>query len=212
MAKGPKINRVDLDEDRLRAWPNEEINDLPLCKWEGEVHVIRNEKRLHWALERMHGETLLGFDTETRPVFKKGQQPGPPMLLQLATADEVFLFQLKLIGMENGLAELMGKRSVIKTGVSVRDDILGLKRLHKFKAGGFVDIGQVSMDLNMQTHGLRNLAANLLGFRISKSAQCSNWSKDQLTPKQVAYAATDAWVSRELYLAMERLGVFPPRA
>lgn len=208
MGKGQKINHVELAEDRLRAWPTDEINALPLKKWEGETYVVRSEKRLKWALKRMEGETLLGFDTETRPVFKKGQLPGPPTLLQLATTDEVFLFQLKLLNLENGLAGLLGSREIIKTGVSVRDDIIGLKKLHKFKAGGFIDLGQVSMDLEMQTHGLRNLTANLLGFRISKSAQCSNWAKDQLTPKQVAYAATDAWVSRELYIAMQELGIF----
>ncbi|MGE4504459.1 MAG: 3'-5' exonuclease [Desulfovibrionaceae bacterium] len=208
MGKGPKHQIVELPEEVLRAWPNDEINELPLCKWEGTTHVVRSPKKVAWALERLEADPVLGFDTETRPVFKKGQQPGPPSLLQLATADEVFLFQLKLTGLENGLAELLSRRSVIKTGVSVRDDIIGLKKLFKFKAGGFIDVGEVSMDLKMQTHGLRNLAANLLGFRISKAAQCSNWSKDQLSPKQVAYAATDAWVSRELYMAMRRLGVF----
>lgn len=208
VGKGPNINLVDLPEGHLQPWPNEVINELPLRKWEGEIHVVRSEKRLKWALKRMQDEPLLGFDTETRPVFKKGQQPGPPTLLQLATASEVFLFQLKLIPLENGLAQLLGSRKIIKSGVSVRDDILGLKRLHKFKAGGFIDLGEVSSDLNMQTHGLRNLTANLLGFRISKASQCSNWAKDQLTPKQVAYAATDAWISRELYLAFAKFGVF----
>ncbi|MBU1612598.1 MAG: 3'-5' exonuclease domain-containing protein 2 [Proteobacteria bacterium] len=189
-----------------------EINELPLRQWKGEIHVVRSEKRLNWALGRIGGEKILGFDTETRPVFKKGQLPGPPTLLQLATSTEVFLFQLKLLNLDNGLADLLSRRSVIKSGVSVRDDILGLKKIHKFKAGGFVDLGQVSMELKMQTHGLRNLAANLLGFRISKSAQCSNWAKDQLSPKQVAYAATDAWVSRELHLAFVRLGVLPSQS
>ena len=102
----------------------------------------------------------------------------------------------------------MSSKDIVKAGVAVRDDIAGLKKLYNFKAGAFVDLGQVSSELKMQTHGLRNLAANLLGFRISKSAQCSNWAKDELLPKQIIYAATDAWVSRELYLAFARLGVF----
>ncbi len=207
MGKVTTINRVELPEEHLRAWPNLEINELSLRRWEGKIHVVRSQKQLKKALLRMAGEKLLGFDTETRPVFKKGQHPGLPTLLQLATTDEVFLFQLKRISLENGLAELLSNRKIIKTGVSVRDDIVGLKRLFKFKAGGFVDLGEVSTKLDMQTHGLRNLTANLLGFRISKSAQCSNWAKEQLTPKQVTYAATDAWISRELYLAFQGLGV-----
>lgn len=208
MGKGSGINIVELPEEHLQAWPNAVINELPLRKWEGETHVVRSEKRLKWALKRMEGEPIIGFDTETRPVFKKGQVPGPPTLLQLATADEVFLFQLRLTPLENGLADLLADKKTIKTGVSVRDDIIGLKKLHTFKAGGFIDLGEISSELNMATHGLRNLTANLLGFRISKSAQCSNWAKDQLTPKQVAYAATDAWISRELYLAFDKFGVF----
>lgn len=204
-----QINEAaEIAETHLRPYHNDEINDLPIRKWEGETRVIRNKKQLEWALARMAGEELIGFDTETRPVFKKGHTPGPPNLLQLATADRVFLFQLKHVGMDNGLAELLGDPDVIKSGVAVHDDLIGLKKLHKFKPGNFVDLGQISQQFKMQTHGLRNLSANLLGFRISKSVQCSNWARDPLSPKQVDYAATDAWISRELFIAFRKLGLF----
>ncbi|SKA72298.1 3'-5' exonuclease [Paucidesulfovibrio gracilis DSM 16080] len=203
--------QINLDaqiaEMHLRAYPNEEINDMPLRKWEGETRVIRNNKQLDWALARMESEPLLGFDTETRPVFKKGHTPGPPNLLQLATVDRVFVIQLQHVGLDNGLAELLGNKNIIKSGVAVHDDLVGLKKLCRFTPQSFVDLGQISQQVNMQTHGLRNLAANLLGFRVSKSAQCSNWARDPLSHKQVIYAATDAWISRELFIAFQKLGI-----
>ncbi|WP_022660354.1 3'-5' exonuclease [Paucidesulfovibrio longus] len=199
---------VEISEEHLRPYPNDEINELPIRKWEGETRVIRNKKQLEWALARMEGEELIGFDTETRPVFKKGHTPGPPNLLQLATADRVFVIQLQHVGLDKGLAKLLADPEVIKSGVAVHDDLVGLKKIYKFTPKGFVDLGQISQQLKMQTHGLRNLSANLLGFRVSKGAQCSNWARDPLSSKQIDYAATDAWISRELYVAFQKLGVF----
>ena len=169
--------------------------------------VVRTEKQRTLALKEMAEERILGFDTETRPVFRKGKKPGPPSLIQLATADCVYVIQINILPLCNGLCELLSNKKIIKTGVAVRDDILGLQRIAKFKPSGFVDLSNISANADMQTHGLRNMAANLLGFRISKSAQCSNWAKEKLTNQQVNYAATDAWVSRELYLALEDLNL-----
>ena len=127
--------------------------------------------------------------------------------MQLATASCAYVFQINLLPLCNGLCDLLADESIIKTGVAVRDDILGLQRLAEFEPAGFIDLSDISASAKMQTHGLRNMAANLLGFRISKSAQCSNWAKEKLTPQQVTYAATDAWVSRELYIALDDLGL-----
>ncbi len=198
---------VEIPEEHLRAYPKEEINALPLRRYEGPVHVVRTRKQRDAAIKVLRSETLLGFDTETRPVFKKGRKPNPPSLIQLAGEEDVYVFQINLLPMDNGLLDLLADKKVIKTGVSVHDDIVGLNKLAKFKAANFIDLGEVSQKHQMQTHGLRNLAANLLGFRISKSVQCSNWAKETLTKQQVAYAATDAWVSREIYLAMHDMGL-----
>ena len=192
----------NIPDHYLKSFSKADINEMPLRRYEGPVSVVRTDKQRTQALKEMAGETLLGFDTETRPVFKKGKKPGPPSLVQLATGSRVYVFQINVLSMCNGLCDLLADEDVVKTGVAVRDDILGLQRLAEF-----VDLSDISAAANLQTHGLRNLAANLLGFRISKSAQCSNWAKERLTPQQVNYAATDAWVSRELYLAMAHLGL-----
>lgn len=202
MTKAPTI-----PEQYLRAFTKSEINEMPLRRYEGPIEVIRTEKQRTKALKEMEGETLLGFDTETRPVFKKGRKPGPPALIQLATASSAYIFQIRILPMCNGLCDLLADDSIIKTGVAVRDDIIGLQRLAEFSPAGFIDLSDITAKANMHTHGLRNMAANLLGFRISKSAQCSNWAKDKLTTQQLNYAATDAWVSRELYLALQDLGL-----
>lgn len=191
----------------LRAFTKADINEMPLRRYEGPIVVVRTEKQRAQALKEIAGESLLGFDTETRPVFKKGKKPGPPSLVQLATSSCAYVFQINLLPLCNGLCDLLADESIIKTGVAVRDDILGLQRLAEFDPASFIDLSDISASAKMQTHGLRNMAANLLGFRISKSAQCSNWAKEKLTPQQVNYAATDAWVSRELYLALDDLGL-----
>jgi ribonuclease D len=202
MTKAPSI-----PEQHLRPFSKDDINAMPLRRYEGPVAVVRTEKQRAQAIKELEGEALLGFDTETRPVFKKGKRPGPPSLIQLASTSCVYVFQINLLPLCNGLCDLLADPAVIKTGVAVRDDILGLQKMADFTPNGFIDLSDISAASNMQTHGLRNMAANLLGFRISKSAQCSNWAKEHLTAQQVNYAATDAWVSRELYLALAALGL-----
>lgn len=198
---------LDIPSDYLRAFSKDDINAMPLRRYDGEIMVVRSVEGLETALADIAREPLLGFDTETRPVFKKGKKPGPPSILQLSTAKCTYVIQINVVGLDNGLSDILSDKAIVKTGVAVRDDILGLQKHAKFKPSGFIDLSNITASAKMQTHGLRNMAANLLGFRISKSAQCSNWAKDKLTPQQVNYAATDAWVSRELYLALDRLGL-----
>ena len=176
----------------------EGINALPIRAYEGDIRLVRDENALADALEYLRREDLLGFDTETRPIFTKGKTC-PPALLQLAARDCVYLVQLRRLPFDVRLAGLLADPRIIKAGVAVRDDMLALERLHPFVPAGAVDLAVLAKARGMKAQGLRNLAANLLGFRISKSAQCSNWEKDELSPQQIRYAATDAWVGRELY-------------
>jgi len=193
-------------EQYRREFPPEDINALPLEHWPGPVHVVRGKKQVRAAAKALAEESVLGFDTETRPVFKKGKT-NPLSLLQLAGADDVFLFQFPDATLEPELIEVLANPDVVKAGVAVRDDVLDLKKLTEFEAAGFLDLGEVAAEYGLKTRGLRNLAANLLGFRISKGQRCTNWARADLTPKQIAYAATDAWVGRELFFKMRDLGM-----
>jgi ribonuclease D len=187
----------------------EEINSLPIRSFPGEIFVVRRLDQLEAALADLADEKLLGFDTETRPNFKKGQN-NLPALLQLAGEKSVYIFQLKPLGLPGELRQLLADPAVIKAGVSVNFDLLQLKRLDSFQEEGFVELATVARESGIRNHGLRGLAAVLLGFRISKSAQRSNWGAENLTEKQLRYAATDAWIGREIYLRLEEMGVIYP--
>lgn len=185
-----------------RRMSKDEINGCPIKRWTGKISVVRSKGGLAAAMDKLAGQTLLGFDTETRPAYKKGESYRPS-LLQLASDDEVFIFQLKHLGLARPLRGILADPSIIKAGVNLDYDIQELKKLSDFKAAGFVDLGNLAKKAGIKNHGLRGLAAVLLGIRVSKGAQTSNWSKDVLTRQQVQYAATDAWVGRKLYLAQE---------
>lgn len=191
-----------------RSLSKEDINALPLRRYTGAVHLVTNKRALRKALSGLKGERVLGFDTETRPCFGKGPE-NPPALLQLASSQATFLFQLRRVSLPDPLRAILSDPDVIKAGIAVRDDIRVLQRIASFEAMGFVDLSEVARKNGLQTMGLRNMAANLLGFRISKTAQCSNWEAPKLSPKQITYAATDAWVSRELHFRIQDLGLLP---
>ena len=187
-----------------RRMTKEEINNCPIRKWNGPVHIIRSSERMINAVEQLSRETILGFDTETRPAFNKGQKY-LPSLLQLAGENSVYLFQLKHLGLQEPLIKILADPAVIKAGVSLAHDLRELKKLTPFAQAGFVGLGKMSKEKGIKNHGLRGLAAVVLGLRISKSAQTTNWAKDELTQSQMRYAATDAWVGRELYLQLSRI-------
>lgn len=180
----------------------EEINTCPVRRWEGPVHVVRTPAELNHAVRALTGETILGFDTETRPAYHKGESY-LPSLLQLAGEKEVFLFQLKPLGLPGALREILADPKVVKAGVALAYDLQELHHLAPFRPAGFVDLGNLAKKAEIKNHGLRGLAAVLLGFRIAKGAQTSNWARDVLAPTQIQYAATDAWVGRELYLKLQ---------
>lgn len=181
-----------------------EINRLACHRYEGPVRLVRAIEELDCVLDRIHKEKILGFDTETRPCFRKGQDY-LPSLMQLATEDAVYLFQLNHIGLPDELIHILESRDVVKTGVGLDNDMRQLRKMGVENPANFVDTGDLARTLGLHNHGLRGLTAVLLGFRISKGAQVTNWDRKELTNAQVKYAATDAWVSRELYFCLRDL-------
>ncbi len=181
----------------------EEINQLPIQAWDGDVVIVQDKQGLDAALEALRHEKIIGFDTETKPTFSKGNT-ALPALVQLAAVDCVYLIQLTHVPFDAALAELLSSPDNLKVGVAIHDDMKALNRHYPFTAGGVVDLAAIARSQGLRAQGLRTLAANLLGFRISKSAQCSNWENPSLSPQQIKYAATDAWVGRQIYLHLER--------
>lgn len=179
----------------------EEINALPLQAYEGPVRLVSKDQDIPGAIEELRQEEILGFDTESRPSFKKGVAY-PASLIQLGGARQVWLFQISRLNKVGPLWDLLATRRIIKAGVAIQDDIKKLQDLRPFKPAGFVEIADLSQKAGILNTGLRSLAGLLLHIRISKRAQVSNWARDDLSEAQIQYAATDAWVSRELYLHM----------
>ena len=183
-----------------------EINSLPLRYYNGAIRIIQTAEQAKDACAILIKEKVLGFDTETRPAFKKGQSY-LPSLLQLAGTKVVYLFQLSQCGLTDSIIILLSNVNIIKSGVAINQDLTELQQILNFEPAGFVDLGDIARSKGLPHHGLRGLAAYLLKFRISKSGRTSNWSANQLTKKQIKYAATDAWVGRELYLKYKQTKV-----
>jgi ribonuclease D len=186
-------------DDAGRSISKDELNKLPIKAYSGPIHVIHDAEQIKHALPLLEAEDVLGFDTETRPSFERGVSY-PPALLQLATRSDVFIFQLQALGGLGPLRAILESRSITKAGAAISDDIKQLNDCWAFKPHRFIEIGHLAKELGYKQTGLRTLAGLTLGFRISKKEQRSNWAKPRLTQSQIVYAATDAWVSRELYL------------
>lgn len=188
-----------------RSIDKEEIATLPLRQYTGEISLVYTPAALAAAMQDIRRESILGFDTETRPAFRKGESY-LPCLVQIATARRVYLLQLEQLDCSREVAEIMRNPYLIKTGVAIAGDVGQLKRLFPFDAAGVIDLGDIAKRHGHSQTGLRNLSAMFLGWRMAKGAKTTNWSAPQLSPNQIGYAATDAWASRELYLCFEQLG------
>lgn len=181
----------------------EAINALPIRRYDGPVHLVRTAEMLEEAAAQLAREPVVGFDTETRPAFRVGQRYAPA-LAQVATGRGVYLFQLARLDCAATLGALLSSPTV-KAGVGIGDDIKALRETFAFTPAAVVDLGGVARRHGLERSGVRALAALFLGIRIPKGAKTSNWAARELSPAQIAYAATDAWVCRELYLRFEEM-------
>lgn len=176
----------------------EEIMNLPLGAFDGKVVLAQNHKEIAGAMQEINQCDCVGFDTEARPTFKKGQIRNVS-LIQVAIPNKVFLLRIMKTGVTDELLHFFENDSLLKIGIGLTDDYYLLRRLRDFKPRGFLDLNSRLKQLGAEKIGARNLAAMILKIRISKSAQISNWENEVLTPGQIRYAATDAWICLEIY-------------
>ncbi len=177
-----------------------EVNDLPLGKFEGEIIVVDNVTKIGDVIKDIELEKIIGVDTETRPSFTKGTF-NKTALIQIATKNKVYLFRLNKIGFPFVLANIFENPEIQKIGIAILQDMKELsEQFQPFKQNNFTDLNILCKTLKFENIGARNLTAMLLGFRISKRQQTSNWEANSLNESQLRYAATDAWVAREIYL------------
>ena len=180
-----------------------EVHQFPLLRFSGDIIVVDTPGKLADMAADLSRHTHLGFDTETRPSFRKGEKH-PPALVQLALDERVYVVQLKKAGFGDPLMALLAGPGILKLGVGIRDDLKALQEMRPFDPGGFVDLGELARRQDIAERGVRSLALRFLGGRISKGAQTSNWAAASLTERQLRYAATDAWVCLKLHPFLER--------
>lgn len=160
--------------------------------------LVETQKEVKNAVKYLRNFSALGFDTETKPSFRKGDNHRVA-LLQLATEGRVVLFRIHRVGLPEGIIKILSNPSVIKAGVAIHDDLKALQRISNFTPAGFVELQESAVNSGIHDFSLKKLCAIVLGFRISKIQQLSNWEADLLTEQQMNYAATDAWTSLQIY-------------
>jgi len=194
---------VELSPEFGRSVSREEVNRLPIRRYAGSIRLVATAADLEDAMQDILQESVVGFDTETRPAFRPGEAY-LPSLVQFATASAVYLLQMQQQDLFDAIRDALSS-PVIKAGVSVTDDVRALKKLFAFDERSMLDLGKVARRHGLKQTGVRNLAAIFLGARIPKGAKTTNWAARRLTPEQITYAATDAWTCRELYVRFKEL-------
>ncbi len=181
----------------------EELDSVDYISFPGEIYVIEEEGESYdHALSYLRRQKLIGFDTETRPCFSASHPRHEVALLQLSGEREAFLFRTNLLGMKPEMCEILADPNITKVGAAVLDDIRGLQRYTDFKAASFIDLQKIVGDWGIKDKSVKKMSAIVLGLKVSKSQQLSNWEADVLSESQMMYAATDAWVCREIYLRL----------
>ena len=181
-----------------------ELADKPKVVFDGIIEEIDNVEKAMQAIETLRANKVVGFDTETRPAFARGQ--GHKIaLLQLSTNDMAYLFRLNKMGIPDCIADFLSDPDIIKVGVSVKDDFASLASRRKFTPAGFVELQEVCGDMGIEEKGLQKMYGLLFGERISKNQQLSNWEIENLTESQRQYAAVDAWACLKIYRYLTEL-------
>lgn len=188
----------------FEKFPKEMIAGLPQVTFDGRIFVITTEKEADRAVEYLMQQPILGFDTETRPSFSRGQHH-KVALLQVSSEDTSFLFRLNHMKLSDGLIRLLQDKTITKVGLSLHDDLRVLQQNRKFTPGIFTDIQDEVKLLGVEDMSLQKIYANLFGGKISKKQQLSNWEADILSDAQKMYASIDAWACIKLYKEIHRL-------
>ena len=176
----------------------EQLAELPKETFNGSIIVVDHQEEVAAAVAHLSNHKAIGFDTETKPSFKRGQNH-KVALMQLATDEVCYLFRLNHIGYPDKLVHLMSNPDIKKIGLSLRDDFAAIRQRSVRKPENFIDLQLFVDKFGIDDNSLQKIYALLFGKKISKSQRLSNWEAPQLTPAQQAYAAIDAWACLRIY-------------
>lgn len=176
----------------------QQVAELPTVEFPGAITLIETRADLDEAVRFLRTQKIVGFDTETKPSFRKGQV-NKVSLIQISTADHCYLIRLNKTGFTESLREFMECKDLVKVGLSLKDDFHVLHRTAPFEPVGFVDLQDMVKDYAIADASLQKIYAILCGGRISKSQRLTNWEAPALTPQQMIYASIDAWACLRIY-------------
>jgi ribonuclease D len=179
----------------------ENTNIFAKAEFPGKIIMVNSDEEIAPALEMLRSDPLIGFDTETKPSFKKGEVYHVS-LLQLANSEYAILFRLHSLSDFSLIKALFEDENYKKMGVAIRDDIKGLQKLFAFGPKGFVELADMAKTYQLKNFGLKGMTEEVLNLTLSKRAKLSNWEAKDLKNDQRNYAATDAWIGREIYVAL----------
>jgi ribonuclease D len=191
-------------KESIPAISKEALNTLPVEVYEGPLEVVDTIEGFECMMELLNLEKIIGFDTETKPVFAKGKR-NKVALLQLATPDSCFLVRLNKIGFPDELFKLFANEHILKIGLSIKDDFLMLRgRNGDLEPKSFIELQSFVKDYGIADNSLQKIYAILFGKKLSKAQRLSNWEADILSPGQKTYAALDAVACLRIYLELEK--------
>lgn len=174
------------------------VAELPIEAFSGKIVVIDRENEVKGAVKELMKHSQLGFDTETKPAFKRGQV-NKVALLQLSTLDTCFLFRLNKIGYPDVLDKIICNPKIVKIGLSLRDDFAAIRKRTDKQPKNFIDLQTFVDNYGIIDNGLQRIYAIIFGKKISKNQRLSNWEAETLSPAQQQYAAIDAWACLRIY-------------
>lgn len=176
----------------------QQLAELPTVSYPGTIVVVNTRDEARAAMEKIRHCTVTGFDTETRPSFRKGQTNNVA-LVQISTGDTCYLFRVNKLGITDELIGYMEDEAVTKVGLSLRDDFHVMRRGGEFEPKGFIDLQNYVKDYSIIDCSLQKIYGILFNQRISKSQRLTNWEASQLTYPQQLYASIDAWACLNIY-------------
>lgn len=149
-------------------------------------------------------EDVLGFDTESKPTFRKGEVSSGPHLVQLATAARVYLFPVGRLPEHHGLKDILESKRILKVGFGLDSDLAQLRSRLQIEPQNILDLSRALRSTTRnQSLGAKTAMAQYFGQRLQKSKRIttSNWANARLTERQILYAANDAQVALHVYRA-----------
>lgn len=220
----PIVDVPDITDEMLQAIDNRQepvapslqlsisklqLAQMPQVTFPGTITVVDDAATARQAVQWLNKQKIVGFDTETRPSFRKGKVNNMA-LIQISTPRRCFLFRVNKMGFPAPLRDFIENDRVKKVGLSLKDDFNAMRRtMADLSPAGFIELQDYVRDFNIADASLQKVYGIIFSKRISKNQRLSNWEAPALSEAQQIYASIDAWAALRIYTHLEA-GKFEP--